>query len=405
MVATIMLLVLGALVAAAFGVMQVPQASAQDAPGNNGTVKIHDGPDEPDPEVRNQPHVCTFHLHFFFGDDVQAGDWWIESWPPNADRGTVVLAGTYDATGGEDRDPDVGVHELPDGHYKLFWEGGTTPGGQLNIKHKVFWVDCAGGGEGELGSLTVLKTDEDGDPLDGASFVLIDAAQVEIEPTVSADGTTFVFADLEAGVYTLHESVAPDGCEPAADVTVTLPDPTQGNDVTVTAENDCAGGGEGELGSLTVLKTDEDGDPLDGASFVLIDAAQVEIEPTVSADGTTFVFADLEAGVYTLHESVAPDGCEPAADVTVTLPDPTQGNDVTVTAENDCGDVLPGEATPSPPSGEDVLGGTPAPGGQVPDTAADESNALPASILGLLLLSSIGTMVYLRFAADPARRR
>jgi hypothetical protein len=308
MVATIMLLVLGALVAAAFGVMQVPQASAQDAPGNNGTVKIHEGPDEPDPEVRNQPHVCTFHLHFFFGDDVQAGDWWIESWPPNADRGTVVLAGTYDATGGEDRDPDVGVHELPDGHYKLFWEGGTTPGGQLNIKHKVFWVDCAGGGEGELGSLTVLKTDEDGDPLDGASFVLIDAAQVEIEPTVSADGTTFVFADLEAGVYTLHESAAPDGCEPAADVTVTLPDPTQ-------------------------------------------------------------------------------------------------GNDVTVTAENDCGDVLPGGATPSPPSGEDVLGGTPAPGAQVPDTAAAESNALPASILGLLLLSSIGTMVYLRFAADPARRR
>jgi len=113
-----------------------------DAPGNNGTVKIHEGGTEDEPIVANEPHVCTFHLHFFFGDDVQAGDWEIQSWPPTGD-GTVVLSGSYDATGGEDRVPDEpGTFSLPNGHYKLFWDGAVNPGGQLEIKHKVFWVDC-----------------------------------------------------------------------------------------------------------------------------------------------------------------------------------------------------------------------------------------------------------------------
>ena len=124
--------------------------TAHDAPGNNGTVKIHDGATEPSPEVKNQPHVCTFHLHFFFADAGQAGDWWIESWPPTGDRGTV-LAGTYlTNANGEDRQPEEGAYQLPNGHYKLFWEGRNTQ----NIKHKVFWVKCApttGGGGGAGG--------------------------------------------------------------------------------------------------------------------------------------------------------------------------------------------------------------------------------------------------------------
>src|SRR5437773_5174603 len=63
-------------------------------PGNNGTVKVHDGGTEPSPETRNQPHVCTFHLHFFFADAGQTGAWWIRSWPPTG-AGATVLTGTY----------------------------------------------------------------------------------------------------------------------------------------------------------------------------------------------------------------------------------------------------------------------------------------------------------------------
>ena len=115
-------------------------------PGNNGTVKIHEGPGEPPPEIRNEPHVCTFHLHFFFADPEQAGTWEIQEWAPG-DKGTTVLTGTYDTAGdGEDRDPEAGVHELPDGHYKLFWDGDLDT--NKHDKMKVFWVDCEEQGVG-----------------------------------------------------------------------------------------------------------------------------------------------------------------------------------------------------------------------------------------------------------------
>ena len=114
-------------------------AAHPNTPGNNGTVKIHDGAGEPSPEVRNQPHVCTFHLHFFFADPEQSGTWEIQEWSPG-NKGVVVMSGTYDTVGdGEDRQPETGAYKLPDGHYKLFWDGDTGK----HDKMKVFWVRCA----------------------------------------------------------------------------------------------------------------------------------------------------------------------------------------------------------------------------------------------------------------------
>ena len=136
---SVVALALATLFVAAMG--QVAMAAPPDeVPGNNGTVKIHDGADEPSAEVRNEPHVCTFHLHFFFADAGDSGTWEIQEWSPG-DKGTVVLSGTYltDANG-EDRDPDAGTYSLPDGHYKLFWDGDLDT--NKHDKMKVFWVDC-----------------------------------------------------------------------------------------------------------------------------------------------------------------------------------------------------------------------------------------------------------------------
>ena len=125
--------------AIALGGPSATGVAAKDTPGNNGTVKIHDGPNEPSPEVRNQPHVCTFHLHFFFGDAFQSGSWEIQRWAPGP-KGQVVLSGTYNDTDGdgEDREPNAGAYSLPNGHYKLFWDGDTGK----HDKMKVFWVKC-----------------------------------------------------------------------------------------------------------------------------------------------------------------------------------------------------------------------------------------------------------------------
>jgi len=122
MVAGLLLLALG-----------VPSSVAA-APGNNGTLKIHDTY-EPDPVIKNEPHVdCPFHAHFFFADSGQTGSWWIQEWSPS-DKGTTVWTGTYVTNSSGEY--VTGSISLGAGHYKIFWEG--TKGN--TIKHKAFWVD------------------------------------------------------------------------------------------------------------------------------------------------------------------------------------------------------------------------------------------------------------------------
>jgi hypothetical protein len=56
-----------AVLVAAFGVTQFALA----ATGNNGTIKIHEGAGEPSPVTKDEPHVCTFHIHALFFDAGQ----------------------------------------------------------------------------------------------------------------------------------------------------------------------------------------------------------------------------------------------------------------------------------------------------------------------------------------------
>jgi hypothetical protein len=54
---------------------------------------------------------------------------------------------------------------------------------------------------------------------------------------------------------------------------------------------------------------------------------------------------------------------------------------------------------------EGTRGGTPAPsGGTVPNTAAQPWTGVPASVLGLVLLASLGALVYVRLAQEPTKR-
>jgi len=130
-------LVVLAILVAALGVTRLASA----APGNNGTVKIHEGSAEPSPVTRNEPHVCTFHVHALFFDANQTLTFVVRSWPPTGDR-SVVLSGALQTDGsGAGRAPLTGAYSLPDGHYKLFVD--TDGSGDDKLKHKVFWVKCA----------------------------------------------------------------------------------------------------------------------------------------------------------------------------------------------------------------------------------------------------------------------
>ena len=138
---------ISALVAALFLVALAVPVGAAGPPGNNGTVKIHNGTaengdSEPTPEIKNEPHVsCPFHIHFFFADQPQSGTWRIDPQAPGAaDDGIGETA--YSAPDGT---LVVDVDSLAGGHYKLYW---SNPDGKT-FKHKTFWVDggCEGGGD------------------------------------------------------------------------------------------------------------------------------------------------------------------------------------------------------------------------------------------------------------------
>ncbi|MFD5796153.1 LPXTG cell wall anchor domain-containing protein [Streptomyces diastatochromogenes] len=139
--------VLTALASAAL--LAAPAAAHATAPGDNGTVKIHDA--KTGEELRrNEPHVCTFYLDAFGFDGLQQVDWHIEAWAPTAaTKGATVKSGavTLDADG-HGRTEDL---SLPDGHYKLFW---NFEGEKGAAKHKVFWTDCAGSQGGGGGAAT-----------------------------------------------------------------------------------------------------------------------------------------------------------------------------------------------------------------------------------------------------------
>jgi hypothetical protein len=116
-------------------------AGPAGAPGNNGTVKIHDGAGEPSPEPRNEPHVCTFHVHALHFDSGQVLTFTVQSWEPTGDR-SVVLTGSITADArGQGRDPATTAYGLPDGHYRLTVDTGN--GTSTQDKHKMFWVQCA----------------------------------------------------------------------------------------------------------------------------------------------------------------------------------------------------------------------------------------------------------------------
>jgi LPXTG-motif cell wall-anchored protein len=140
----------GALSAGVAAALVCAPAAHATAPGDNGTVKIHDA--RTGEELRrNEPHVCTFYLDAFGFDGGQQVDWHIEAWAPTAAvKGQTVKSGaiTLDADG-HGRTNDL---SLPDGHYKLFW---NFEGEKGAAKHKVFWTDCAGsqgGGGGTTSS-------------------------------------------------------------------------------------------------------------------------------------------------------------------------------------------------------------------------------------------------------------
>ena len=192
----------------------------------------------------------------------------------------------------------------------------------------------------EVGRLTINKVDADtGKALAGVTYRLFDSAGNKIaDVTTGADGKA-VFSDLPLGSYTYQEISAPDGYvvdNTKYPITIT----TGTLNITETRTNTMA------KGSLTVRKVDVTGSPLAGAELLLetsTDGQTWTAVGKITTDKTGIAkWDDLKIGAqYRITEVKAPAGYILLAEPLFTGTLDSTNPDVTITACNSAGFVLP----------------------------------------------------------------
>lgn len=169
--------------------------------------------------------------------------------------------------------------------------------------------------EAETGTIKILKTDENGNPLEGAKFMLktYDGAKQDMQ--ISHDDGIVVFDNVPFGSYSIEEVQAPRGYKLNSDnenlknIIVN----SDRKDVELVVKNDIIAEPPIE-GSINITKVAEEdkNKKLEGAKFNLYttgDYANV-LSTKVSDSNGLVVFDGLPEGIYDIKEIDAPDGYE-----------------------------------------------------------------------------------------------
>ncbi|MER3437966.1 MAG: hypothetical protein C4346_10465, partial [Chloroflexota bacterium] len=177
------------------------------------------------------------------------------------------------------------------------------------------------------GNILITKLDQNGGgPLPGACFGLDRGAGLEYEVCDQGAGDgdleegIISIQNVPAGEWTLIETQAPVGYDPAPNQTITV-EPGQTLNLQIKNQPEVP---PAEKGNLTVKKVDAKGNPLPGACFSLKQGVVTKVPSRCdSADGAndgTITFTGIAVGTYTLHETQPPSASyEPVADTTVTI--------------------------------------------------------------------------------------
>ena len=190
------------------------------------------------------------------------------------------------------------------------------------------------------GGLTINKVDADtGKALPGVTYRLFDSAGNKIADAITDTDGKAVFSGLALGSYTYQEISAPEGYvvdDTKYQITIT----TETLNITETRTNTMA------KGSLTVRKVDVTGSSLVGAELLLETSTDGKAWTEVSritTDKTGIAqWTDLKIGAqYRVTETIAPAGYTLMTEPLFTGALDSSNPDVTITACNSAGFVLP----------------------------------------------------------------
>ena len=190
------------------------------------------------------------------------------------------------------------------------------------------------------GSLTINKVDADtGKALAGVTYRLFDSAGNKVADATSGTNGKAVFTDLPLGSYIYQEISAPEGYvvdDTKYPITIT----TGTLNITETRTNTMA------KGSLTVRKVDVTGSPLAGAELLLETSTDgknwTEVSKLTTDKTGIAKWDDLKIGAqYRITEVKAPAGYILLAEPLLTGTLDSTNPDVTITACNSAGFVLP----------------------------------------------------------------
>ena len=190
------------------------------------------------------------------------------------------------------------------------------------------------------GSLTINKVDADtGKALAGVTYRLFDSAGNKVADATSGTNGKAVFTDLPLGSYIYQEISAPEGYvvdDTKYPITIT----TGTLNITETRTNTMA------KGSLTVRKVDVTGSPLAGAELLLETSTDgknwTEVSKITTDKTGVAKWDDLKIGAqYRVTEVKAPTGYTLMAEPLFTGVLEANSPDITITACNSVGFVLP----------------------------------------------------------------
>lgn len=236
------------------------------------------------------------------------------------------------------------------------------------------------------GGIEIFKTDENGNPLSGAWFSLIDENGSTLQNVQTVDGRG-VFEDVAPGKYTVKEVQAPAGYELSSSQVVSVT-AESGETVTAGFVNRKQGGAATVVpasGNILINKVDENSMPLPGAEFILYNENNQIIGTAVSDESGSVMFKNLKEGKYFVKETKAPEGYEPVSDILTV--DISESKTYTYRFRNVPSSVLIED--PDIPTGWEII--------DDPDVPKDTVDTLPntGSLLNTWLLAAMGFVLML----------